>query len=420
MTVSGWQECTLGELLEIKHGYAFKGEFFGSIGTHVVLTPGNFLDEGGFKNKGDEEKWYGGPIPLEYVLEKGDIVVAMTEQAEGLLGSSAIIPASGLYLHNQRIGLVKLRPDLSPAPLFIYYLFNTRAVRAQIRASASGAKIRHTAPSRIADVRVWVPTPTEQHRVAGILAAYDGLLENNLRRISILEEMARAIYREWFVHLRFPGHEEVTIEDSQLGRAPKRWTARFGDLVTIERDGLDPGDFPEETFEHFSIPAFDDGRLPVLELGAAVRSNKYAVTDGCILLSKLNPRIPRVWLVRPSGEYRAIASTEFLVMKPRREELRTFVYVSCLDEAFQGRFASLAVGTSTSHQRVKPQDFVGMAALMPAGNVLAAFRRLVEPLFDLVTVLRRRNANLRATCDLLLPRLMSGRLSLAEAEAAVS
>jgi hypothetical protein len=157
--MEGWRQCRLGDLLEIKHGFAFLGEHFGSTGTHVVLTPGNFLEEGGFKERADKAKWYRGPIPSDYVLNKGDLIVAMTEQAEGLLGSSAIIPRTGLYLHNQRLGLVQIRDRKLADPHFIYYLFNTKSVRHQIRGSASGTKIRHTAPSRIADVKVNVPPP---------------------------------------------------------------------------------------------------------------------------------------------------------------------------------------------------------------------------------------------------------------------
>lgn len=149
MTAAAWRNCKLGDLLEIKHGYAFQGEYFANAGSHIVLTPGNFNEEGGFKDKGDKEKWYNGPIPSDYVLNEGDLIVAMTEQAEGLLGSSAIIPRSGRYLHNQRLGLVQVRDQSEADEGFLYYLFNSKPVRQQIRGSASGTKIRHTAPSRI-------------------------------------------------------------------------------------------------------------------------------------------------------------------------------------------------------------------------------------------------------------------------------
>ncbi|MEW6542111.1 MAG: HsdR family type I site-specific deoxyribonuclease [Nitrospirota bacterium] len=237
--MADWLACKLGDLLEIKHGYAFQGEYFTESGSHIVLTPGNFFDEGGFKNKGDKEKWYTGPIPSDYVLNEGDLIVAMTEQAEGLLASSAIIPRSGLYLHNQRLGLVQIRDESKTDKCFLYHLFNYKPVRQQIRASASGVKIRHTAPSRIAEVTVRVPPPPIQRRIAGILSAYDDLIENNLRRIKILEEMARSLYREWFIHFRFPTGNEpspgATRHPLPVGEGVLRGRETKGEVVLVPR-----------------------------------------------------------------------------------------------------------------------------------------------------------------------------------------
>ena len=211
----------LGDLFTIKHGYAFKGEFFGSEGSHIVLTPGNFFDEGGFKNKGDKEKWYSGTIPEEYILSQGDLLVAMTEQAEGLLGSAALVPENGRYLHNQRLGLIQNLSGVEKR--FLYYLFNSQPVRQQIRASCSGVKVRHTSPSRIYEVKVGIPPLPIQRKIAAILSAYDDLIENNIRRIHILEEMAHNLYRDWFVKFRFPGHQHARFVDSPLGKIPEGW-----------------------------------------------------------------------------------------------------------------------------------------------------------------------------------------------------
>jgi type I restriction enzyme, S subunit len=234
VTLADWRACKLGDLLQIKHGFAFLGEHFANNGTHVVLTPGNFLEEGGFKEKSEKAKWYNGPIPSDYVLSEGDLIVAMTEQAEGLLGSSAIIPRTGVYLHNQRLGLVQIRDRTQADQRFIYYLFNSKPVRQQIRGSASGTKIRHTAPSRIAEVKVNVPPLPVQRRIAGILSAYDELMENSQRRIRILEAMVRALYREWFVHFRFPGHEKVPRIASPLGDIPQGWEVKkLGEILEL-------------------------------------------------------------------------------------------------------------------------------------------------------------------------------------------
>jgi type I restriction enzyme S subunit len=399
-------------LFKVKHGFAFDGKFFRPEGDYILLTPGNFYDEGGFKLK-DKEKFFVGDIPEEYVLKKGDLIVAMTEQAEGLLGSSAIIPVSNRFLHNQRLGLISEWEPSQVDSGFLYYLFNTRSVRSQIRSSASGAKVRHTSPSRIGEVTVFIPCVTIQRKIASILFAYDDLIENNTRRIAILETMAQAIYREWFVEFRFPGHKTVKLVDSPVGKIPAGWTiAPVQNFLNHSTSGLSPSEYPEEEFAHYSIPNYDTGRLPQLEKGETILSNKFPVPDGCVLLSKLNPRIPRIWLPILNPQYRAIASTEFLVMAPIPPITREFAYSLCHSDEFYGRFCSLSSGTSTSHQRVKPTDFVKMEAVIPPNSLLEQFSVHVTPILRLGHNRRLQNANLRKTRDLLLPKLLAGELDV--------
>ena len=104
-----WEVVTLASLFEIKHGYAFEGEFFVAQGRYVLLTPGHFFEEGGFRDQKDKTKYYVGEIPRSYLLAKGDLLVAMTEQKAGLLGSAIIVPESEKFLHNQRLGLIVCR-----------------------------------------------------------------------------------------------------------------------------------------------------------------------------------------------------------------------------------------------------------------------------------------------------------------------
>lgn len=154
MRVGEWRQAALGDVLEVKHGFAFKGEHFGQGGETRLVTPGNFYEHGGFQDRGSVQKSYEGPVPNDYVLEPGALVVAMTEQSRGLLGSSAMVPDDGkTWLHNQRIGLVLTDPS-SADDRFIYHLLNDSTVRDQISASATGTKVRHTAPRRIAAVQM--------------------------------------------------------------------------------------------------------------------------------------------------------------------------------------------------------------------------------------------------------------------------
>lgn len=158
----GWDTAHLSELCEIRHGYAFEGEFFASAGDYVLLTPGNFFEAGGYRDRGEKQKYFVGPIPREYVLSEGDLLVAMTEQAAGLLGSPVLVPESERFLHNQRLGLIVARPGAPWANEFFFHVFNLATVRAEIHASASGVKVRHTSPSKIGAVRVRFPRTVDK------------------------------------------------------------------------------------------------------------------------------------------------------------------------------------------------------------------------------------------------------------------
>ena len=201
--MSKWPVQSLRGKIHVKHGFPFKGEHFQSSGRYVVLTPGNFHEEGGFKRNAEKDKCYSEPFPEEYLLKEGDVVVAMTEQTDGLLGSTAKIPESGKFLHNQRLGLVtSLAPEVDVG--FLYHLFKTKSVREQIRRSASGSKVKHTSPDRIYDVIVPLPQPAEQQRIAAVLSALDAKIELNQRLNAELEGLAKLLYDYWFVQYDFP------------------------------------------------------------------------------------------------------------------------------------------------------------------------------------------------------------------------
>jgi type I restriction enzyme S subunit len=168
----------LGTLCSVKHGYPFDGSKFADHGTYIVLTPGNFFEKGGFKRIKGKEKYYTGAFPQEYLCSKDDLIVAMTQQAEGLLGSTALVPEDNLYLHNQRIGLVFHNHDLVDK-LYLYYLFMTKSVRKQISDSASGTKIKHTSPDKIYSVSVSIPSIDIQRKNALLLYWIDKKIENN-------------------------------------------------------------------------------------------------------------------------------------------------------------------------------------------------------------------------------------------------
>ncbi|MEH8145657.1 MULTISPECIES: restriction endonuclease subunit S [Aeromonas] len=200
---NGWINKPLSELCDIKHGFAFKSEYFTNEGDYTLLTPGNFFETGGYRDRGDKQKFYSGDIPQGFLLEAGDLLVAMTEQAAGLLGSPIIVPSQGKFLHNQRLGLVSGKPGIPWLNEFFFHVFNTQAVRQAIHESASGAKVRHTSPTKIGAVTVAFPTSIEEQKA--IVATLDTLtietqrLESLYqRKIAVLDELKQSLLHQAF------------------------------------------------------------------------------------------------------------------------------------------------------------------------------------------------------------------------------
>ena len=201
----GWVEKPFSELCDIKHGYAFEGEFFSNEGEYVLLTPGNFYERGGYRDRGEKQKYYTGEIPRDYVLNEGDLLVAMTEQAAGLLGSPILVPESDKFLHNQRLGLVTKKPGVAWTNEFFFQVFNTQPVRKAIHASASGVKVRHTSPTKIGEVVVAFPTSLpEQKRIVKTLAS---LTEETQRLARLYERKHAALeaLKKSLLHQAFTG-----------------------------------------------------------------------------------------------------------------------------------------------------------------------------------------------------------------------
>lgn len=194
----GWTTRPLGGLCEIKHGFAFKSEFFTSEGEYALLTTGNFYEKGGYRDLGDKQKYYVGDIPSGFILSEGDLLVAMTEQAAGLLGSPAIIPTEGTFLHNQRLGLVTAKPGVPWTNAFFFHVFNLNRVRKEIHGSASGVKVRHTSPGKIGEMRVsFPPDVAEQSAIAASLERTHGHIQSleslNQQKLATLDELKKSL-----------------------------------------------------------------------------------------------------------------------------------------------------------------------------------------------------------------------------------
>ena len=403
-----WEKCSLGDLFEIKHGYAFKGEFFSDEGPFVLLTPGNFREEGGLKLKGDKEKFYTGKFPEEFMLHRGDLLDAMTDLTQNapILGSPAFIPQDGRFLHNQRLGkIINLKKD-EIVPAFLFYLLNTAAVRGQIKGSASGATVRHTSPSRIYEVSVEIPPFLVQQQIAGILSTYDDLIENNARRIKILEEMAKLIYREWFVNFRFPGHEKVRMVDSPIGKIPEGWEVRkLKDICNLTMGQSPKSEFYNENGKglpfHQGVTNFGE-RHPTDHLFCSVDGRIAEAGD--ILFS-----------VRAPVGRMNIANKKIVIGRGLSAIRHKNGFQAFLWEQLSSRFTKVdMMGNGAIFAAVTRDDMQGIDLLCPPEPLVIKLNQRIEPIHDQISCLLKQISNLRRTRDLLLPKLISGELDVSE------
>ena len=139
---------------------------------------------------------------------------------------------------------------------------------------------------------------------------------------------------------------------------------KLGEIANLKRDNVIPASLPKQVFVHFSLPAFDSDKKPVTEAGVNIGSNKFRVPKGAILVSKLNPRIPRVWAPTDIPDY-SIASTEFLILVPSESTSRSFLFVICSSPWFFEKMELSATGTTGSHQRISPSVALDITFSMP-------------------------------------------------------
>jgi type I restriction enzyme, S subunit len=394
----------LGDGIHIKHGFAFSGKNFSDTGNYILLTPGNFYEDGGFKARPEKDRYYVGDFPSDYILQKGDLLIAMTEQGPGLLGSAALIPEDNLFLHNQRLGLIDRIDNNIFEKKYLYFLFNSHIVRGQIYGSATGTKVRHTAPKRIYNVKVSIPGVKTQREIISIVENYDDLIETNRRRIELLEESARLLFREWFVYFRFPGHEKIKTVDG----IPQGWKReKLNNLVSFKR-GVEPG---SDNYLESNEP----GTLPFYRVSDLLTKKPSIFVDeqyvkGAILKKKdiVISLDGSVGIVSIGLEGCYSTGIRKLVIKNKKIN-RAFLFSLMKSYYIQGFISAYAKGTTIQHAG---ESIKHMQPVFPPQNLMDEFGAIVEPIIDKMLNLLNQNQKLTQARDLLLPRLMSGRIEV--------
>lgn len=277
----------------------------------------------------------------------------------------------------------------------------------------SGASGRQRADlAAIKDLDVPAPDLSTQRRISCILSAYDDLIENNTRRIAILEEMARRIYDEWFVHFRFPGYEQVKMVESKMGLIPEGWqVTAASDAITINPKVR----IPKEGLKPF-IPmgSLTEQSMLISDVEEREGNSGSKFQNGDTLFARITPCLEngKTGFVQflPSDDAVAFGSTEFIVLRSRTL-CSEYVYALSRSDAFRAN-AIKSMSGATGRQRVKEACFDNFLLAQPDTGALQRFSEITHPMFEMIQKLARKNTNLRTTRDLLLPKLISGELDV--------
>jgi type I restriction enzyme S subunit len=360
--------------------------------------------------------------------EAADVLIT----TEAPVGEVAPFPGDQTYLITRRVFAMRGKKGVLDNTYLLYTCLSS-IVQDELQSRIRGSTVPRVLKTDILGLQIPLPSIEEQKAIAHILGTLDDKIELNRKTNETLEAMAKVLFKSWFVDFdpvrakaegrptRLPAEISDlfpdSFEDSELGEIPSGWSVgEIEQILNLQKDSLDPASTPDETFDHYSIPAFDARKHPARELGSSIKSQKFLVGDGDLLVSKLNPSTPRVWIPFASSGSRAICSTEFLVCRTSSVFGRAYAYCLASSDAIIEAMTGLAGGTSNSHQRIRPRDFLALPCCIGTEKVRSAFSDVVEPLLSKSLALRNESRSLSTARDSLLPKLISGEIQIPDAE----
>ncbi|MFC0039632.1 restriction endonuclease subunit S [Actinomadura rayongensis] len=401
--MSEWRNVTLKDVITIKHGFAFKGEFFSeTMPGPILVTPGNFAIGGGFK--GNRKKYFTGDVPGEYVLSAGDLVVTMTDlsKAGDTLGYSAMIPSDATYLHNQRIGLVQIDNPSILDKSFLNYMLRTPSYRSYILATSSGSTVRHTSPSRICEYSTRIPELCVQKAIANVLGALDDKIVVNDRIAATYEEIVCLRFADLAIDVDPSPGEEITASDL-IAFNPRYRTTSRDDAVYVD------------------MAALSTRTARVIQWARRPSKSGTRFSNGDTVMARITPCLENgktayIDFLEPNEI--GIGSTEFIVMRARDDIPSHVSYCLARSPRFREHAIRNMVGSS-GRQRVAAASLMEFPLSRPRQPELAKFGEFTSKSFEHMKSLDAETQRLMQLRDVLLPKLMSGQIRVRDAEKVV-
>ena len=412
----------LGELIEVTRGTSLSGNYYATSGDYIRLTCGNFdYRNNCFKeNSSKDNIYYIGEFKSDFLLNEGDIITPLTEQAIGLLGSTAWIPESGKYIQSQDIGKIICKEKLLDKK-FAYYLLSSKEVKKQLSAGAQQTKIRHTSPSKIKDCIVWIPSLYEQKNIGEILFNIDRKIALNRAINHNLVAMAKQLYDYWFVQFDFPNEDgkpyksnggKMVWNEKLKREIPEGWEVK--ELGKIEPNivtGKTPSTINEKNFGG-NIPfiTIDDIRgntyifktqRTLSNKGAESQKNKY-LKDNSLCVSCIGTIGVMGFNSILSQTNQEINSIIF-----SKEENREYIYFS-----LKLYFEHTSAKTGNIFANMNKEEFSSILIVVPTLKLISRYHNIVGTFFKEIRDITEQIYILTKQRDELLPLLMNGQVTV--------
>ncbi len=407
MTVgASWEEVTLEDHVDLVVGYAFKSSGYTDDESDVRLLRGDNVAQG--ELRWDKAKRW--PVAdyqryEPFHLREGDIILAMDRPwISAGLKYARVKRKDTPSLLVQRVA--RLRGTESLKTDYLRCVIGSADFTDYVLSILTGVNIPHISAKDIKRFRFLLPPVATQERISRVITSYDDLIDNNTRRIEILEEMARRLYEEWFVQFRFPGHERVEFKESELGLIPEGWAVTELEEVVHLTMGQSPSsEFYNEVGE--GLP-FHQG---VTGFGDYFPSNKSYCTiearvanEGDILFSVRAP----VGRINVAKEKIVIGRGVSALRSKTDHQIFLLSQLRCIFKEED------SMGNGAIFKAVTKKDMQSIKLLQPSAEVIGRFELIAAPLWRLIRILSDKNTNLSKQRDLLLPKLISGEIDVSD------
>lgn len=337
-------------------------------------------------------------------IAKKDSILLLT-RGSGLFNRIPVCYVVSDVAYNQDVKNIVLKKESITSIKFLYYWLygNKELLSSMLETTGIGAGKIDT--KRFLNLSISLPSQREQARYIYLMDLLFDKIELNRRINANLEAQAQALFKSWFVDFE-PFHDGPFV-DSELGKIPHGWkVGMLSDIAQVIKAGITPS--AGTTYNHYSIPAYDDAQFPEKQSGETIKSGKYVVYDNSVLLSKLNPRIKRLWFIK-TAEENAICSTEFIPIQTYNKDLIGFVFYLIDSDAFYQQALSLVNGATGSHQRFHADDIMQIPFAWNE-DVAIDFAQKANYILQKIEDNIRENQTLAALRDTLLPKLMAGEI----------